>query len=117
MNPAGTSNELDVQNEWEESTHTYYTIYYWYFVGMRDKESISDMKSLKNEGIKNQQAPLLAAEKDYTVQFESSIVVVKAAQQHTHKTLCMYVHGIQHPRRPSAYTVASIGDTRHYHYL
>ena len=23
MTPAGTSNELDVQNEWEENTHTY----------------------------------------------------------------------------------------------
>ena len=26
MTPAGTSNELDVQNEWEESTHTVYYI-------------------------------------------------------------------------------------------
>ena len=25
MTPAGTSNELDVQNEWEENTHTHYT--------------------------------------------------------------------------------------------
>ena len=24
MTPAGTSNELDVQNEWEENTHTVY---------------------------------------------------------------------------------------------
>ena len=25
MTPAGTSNELDVQNEWEENTHTHHT--------------------------------------------------------------------------------------------
>ena len=25
MTPAGTSNELDVQNEWEENTHTHIT--------------------------------------------------------------------------------------------
>ena len=28
MTPAGTSNELDVQNEWEENTHTHtHTVY------------------------------------------------------------------------------------------
>ena len=27
MTPAGTSNELDVQNEWEENTHTHNTLY------------------------------------------------------------------------------------------
>ena len=28
MAPAGTSNELDVQDEWEENTHTHYIMYY-----------------------------------------------------------------------------------------
>ena len=28
MNPAGTSNELDVQNEWEENTHTQHTMFW-----------------------------------------------------------------------------------------
>ena len=28
MTPAGTSNELDVQNGWEENTHTAYTSVY-----------------------------------------------------------------------------------------
>ena len=27
VTPAGTSNELDVQNEWEENTHTHHGIY------------------------------------------------------------------------------------------
>ena len=27
MTPAGTPNELDVQNEWEENTHTYRLLY------------------------------------------------------------------------------------------
>ena len=30
MTPAGTSNELDFQNEWEENTHTYIRIYMYY---------------------------------------------------------------------------------------
>ena len=31
VTPAGTSNELDVQNEWEENTHTWYcTVLYYY---------------------------------------------------------------------------------------
>ena len=32
MTPAGTSNELDVQNEWEENTHTHCTSYYVFAV-------------------------------------------------------------------------------------
>ena len=28
MTPAGTSNELDVQDEWEENTHTHCTVLY-----------------------------------------------------------------------------------------
>ena len=37
MTPAGTSNELDVQNEWEENTHTQQktTITCFFFVTVR----------------------------------------------------------------------------------
>ena len=33
MTPAGTSNELDVQNEWEENTHTQYIIEHFHVFG------------------------------------------------------------------------------------
>ena len=29
MTPAGTSNELDVQNEWEENTHTHTCLFFY----------------------------------------------------------------------------------------
>ena len=35
MTPAGTSNELDVQNGWEENTHTLYKKTYCFDVGLQ----------------------------------------------------------------------------------
>ena len=35
MTPAGTSNELDVQNEWEENTHTHTLVGHFFFFLVR----------------------------------------------------------------------------------
>ena len=49
MTPAGTFNELDVQNEWEENTHTgcsYLKIYLVYAVADRIQKSDADKEQL-----------------------------------------------------------------------
>ena len=45
MTPAGTSNELDVQNEWEENTkHTFFShTHCWYEVGMLIVGGVDDV--------------------------------------------------------------------------
>ena len=38
VSPAGTSNELDVQNEWEENTHDTVHVVLFYRANMNDEE-------------------------------------------------------------------------------
>ena len=47
MTPAGTSNELDVQNEWEEThTHTYLYIPIYLLIGLFCRERTFDVIEL-----------------------------------------------------------------------
>ena len=48
MTPAGTSNELDVQNGWEENTHTNSKYYSMYIYGITYKQSMDQPGKVAN---------------------------------------------------------------------